>query len=183
MSNPSTVKYFEPKSLITEKEIELKIKQMADQINADYGQNEITAICTLKGSLIFFSDLLKHLKMPVHCEFFGVSSYGNQMSTSGEVKVTLDLSEPIADKHVIIFEDIVDTGITLAYLVETLERRKPASLRTATFLHKPEAAQVQNLPLNYIGFQIQNQFVVGYGLDYAQKFRGLPYIGVIENEH
>ena len=175
------VKYYEPEVYLTEAKIKARVRELADQINAEYGSNEITAICTLKGSIVFFSDLLKHLKMPVVCEFLGLSSYGSQTESSGEVKVTLDLNEPLLGKHVLIIEDIVDSGLTLQYMVDYLGVRKPASLKTAALLFKPEALKVPALKINYLGFEIPNKFVVGYGLDYAEKFRGLPYIGVITN--
>ncbi len=169
--------YYEPPVFISALQIKEKIRVLGEQINRDYGQQEITAICTLKGSVLFYTDLLKELKMPIKCEFLGLSSYGNQTKSSGEVKVTLDLNEHLDGKHVIIFEDIVDSGLTLSYVLEYLKMRKPLSLKTAALLFKPEALQVKNLTIDYLGFKIENEFVVGYGLDYAQKFRGLPYIG------
>jgi hypoxanthine phosphoribosyltransferase len=175
------VKFFEPEVFISEIEIQNKVLEIAKKINAEYGTNEITAICTLKGSVLFYNDVLKKLNMPVNCEFFGVSTYGNQMVSTGQVKVTLDLSEPLEGKHVIVFEDIVDSGLTLQYLLDHLKVRKPASLRTAVLLYKPEALKVPQPKIDYVGFQIQNEFVVGYGLDYAEKFRGLPYIGILKS--
>jgi hypoxanthine phosphoribosyltransferase len=182
MSDPSTpVKYYEPAVYIAEAHIKTRVRELADKINADYGNQEITAICTLKGSIVFYTDLLRHLKMPVVCEFLGLSSYGAQTHSTGEVKVTLDLNEPLLGKHVLIVEDIVDSGLTLAYMVDYLNVRKPASLKTASLLFKPEALKAPNLKIDYVGFEIPSKFVVGYGLDYAEKFRGLPYIGVIES--
>jgi hypoxanthine phosphoribosyltransferase len=176
--NPS-VTYFEPPVYISETDIAARVRELAQKINETYGNQEITAICTLKGSVVFYSDLLRHLKMPVVCEFLGVSSYGNHTESTGEVKVTLDLNEPLTGRHVLIIEDIVDTGLTLAYLHSTLKVRNPASLRTAALLFKPEALKTPELKIDYVGFEIPNRFVVGYGLDYAEKFRGLPYIGTL----
>jgi hypoxanthine phosphoribosyltransferase len=119
--------------------------------------------------------------MPVVCEFLGMSSYGNHTESTGEVKVTLDLNEPLIGKNVVIVEDIVDSGLTLSYVLEYLKLKKPASIQTAVLLFKPSALKVKNLKLDFIGFEIPNKFVVGYGLDYAEKFRGLPYIGVLQS--
>jgi len=178
-SNPE-VKYFEPPVYLSEADIRARVRELAQKINDEYGNEEITAICTLKGSVVFFTDLLRHLKMPVSCEFLGVSSYGNHTESTGEVKVTLDLNEPLNGRHVLIVEDIVDTGLTLSYLLDYLRAKKPASIRTAALLFKPQALKVKSLQIDFIGFEIPNRFVVGYGLDYAEKFRGLPYIGTLE---
>ncbi len=176
----SEVKYYEPKVYLSEVEIKARVLELADEINELYGEEELTVICTLKGSIIFFTDLIRHLKMPVLCEFLGTSSYGNQTASTGEIKMTMDVTEPLIGRHVLIVEDIVDTGLTLKYLLEHLKVRNPLSIRTAALLFKPEALKAKDLEINYVGFEIPNKFVVGYGLDYAQKFRALPYIGVIE---
>ena len=178
--NPPEVKYFEPPVYIAEADIKARVRELAQKINAEYGMQEITAICTLKGGIVFFTDLLRHLKMPVVCEFLGVSSYGNHTESTGEVKVTLDLNEPLSGRHVLVVEDIVDTGLTHSYLQDYLKMKKPASVKTAALLFKPEALKTPDLKIDYIGFEIPNRFVVGYGLDYAEKFRGLPYIGTLE---
>ena len=178
--NPE-VKYFEPPVFLSEAEIKARVRELAEKINDEFGNEELTAICTLKGSVIFFSDLIRHLKMPVVCEFLGVSSYGSHTQSTGEVKVTLDLNEPLNGKNVLVVEDIVDTGLTLSYLIETLKAKKPASLKTTALLFKPEALKAKDLKIDFTGFEIPNRFVVGYGLDYAEKFRGLPYIGVLES--
>jgi len=179
MSKPEVV-YREPPVYLSEVRIKSRVQELADRINRDFEGKEITAICTLKGSIVFFSDLIRLLKGPVTCEFLGVSSYGSQTASTGEVKVTLDLNEPLHGKHVLLVEDIVDTGLTLEFLTANLRAKKPASLSTATLLFKPEALKAPDLKLDYIGFEIPNKFVVGYGLDYAEKFRGLPYVGVLE---
>lgn len=171
--------YFEPEVYLSAEQIKKRVAELAELINEHYGDQEITAICTLKGSIVFFKDLLASLKMPVICEFFGLSSYGAQTQSTGEVKVTLDLSDSLLGKHVLIVEDIVDTGLTLSYTIDYLKLKRPASLKTISLLFKPEALKAMALTLDYVGFEIPNKFVVGYGLDYAEKFRGLPYIGVL----
>lgn len=171
-----------PKVLISEAKIKQRIQDMATEIAFDYRGKELTVICVLKGSFIFFADLIRQIDLPMACEFMGVSSYGNKTTSSGEVKLTLDMTEPLMGKHVIIVEDVVDTGLTMQYLVNNLKARKPASLKVCTLLHKPEAMKC-DLELDYVGFKLGKEFVVGYGLDHAGRFRQLPYIGVIENEH
>jgi hypoxanthine phosphoribosyltransferase len=171
-----------PKPFIPEARIETRLREIAAEINRDYAGKELTAICILKGSFIFFCDLIRLLDMPLTCEFLGVSSYGNQMVSSGEVKVTLDLTEPVEGRHLLIVEDIVDSGLTLEFILQTLRARRPASLRTCSLLFKPGSLKA-NIDVDYTGFRIGSEFVVGYGLDYAEKFRGLPFIGIIENEH
>lgn len=172
----------EPKVLIPEAKLAKRVEELASEIAFDYRGKEVTAICVLKGSFIFFADLIRSLDLPINCEFMAVSSYGSKTTSSGEVKLTLDLTEPLEGKHVVVIEDIVDTGLTMQYLVENLKARKPATLRTCALLFKPEALQCQ-LDLDYIGFKLGKEFVVGYGLDYAGRYRQLPYIGVLENEH
>lgn len=171
-----------PQVLIPEVRIQGRIKELAAEINAEYQDQEIVAICVLKGSFIFFSDVIRHLEIPLTCEFLGLSSYGNETVSSGEVKVTLDLNEPIEGRHVIVFEDIVDSGLTLNYLLRNLGSRGPASLRTCSLLVKPASLKTQ-VKIDYTGFEIGDEFVVGYGLDYAGKHRGLPFIGYFENKH
>jgi len=173
-------KYHEPTVYISEADIKARVRELAQKINDEFGNEEVTAICTLKGSVVFFSDLIRHLKMPVVCEFLGVSSYGNQTESTGEVKVTLDLNEPLNGRNVLLVEDIVDTGLTLSYLLDYLKAKKPSRIKTAAFLFKPQALKTKGLQIDYVGFEIPNRFVVGYGLDYAEKFRGLPYIGTLE---
>ncbi|MBY0471312.1 hypoxanthine phosphoribosyltransferase [bacterium] len=171
-----------PKELIPEAKLQSRVTELANEINHDYQGKEIVAICVLKGSFVFFSDIIRQLDMPMVCEFLGVSSYGNKMVSSGEVKVTLDLNEPLENKHVIIFEDIVDSGLTISYILNALRARRPASIRTCTALFKPDSLKT-NVEIDYLGFKIGNEFVVGYGIDYAGKFRGLPFVGYIEHEH
>jgi hypoxanthine phosphoribosyltransferase len=167
------------KVLFTEEALAKRVKELADQINHDFANCELIAICVLKSSFIFFTDLIRHLQMPVHTEFLGVSSYGNQTHSSGEVKVTLDLNEPLEGKHVLVVEDIVDSGLTLSYLQSNLKARKPGTLKTCALLMKPEQVKIE-VPVDYLGFEIGNEFVVGYGMDKAGKYRGLPYIASLE---
>src|SRR5262249_10908355 len=129
----------QPKILIPEVRLQARVAEMAHEINHDYRGQEIVAVCVLKGSFVFFSDIIRHLDLPLSCEFLGVSSYGNKMVSSGEVKVTLDMNEPLEGKHVIVFEDIVDSGLTLRYLMDMLRSRKPASLKSCSLLIKPDA--------------------------------------------
>lgn len=171
-----------PKILIPEVKLQARVQELAQEISHDYQGQEITAICILKGSFIFFSDIIRSLEVPLSCEFLGVSSYGNKMVSSGEVKITLDVNEPLAGRHVVVFEDIVDTGLTLSYIMNSLRARKPASLKSCSLLFKPESLKTP-VEVDYVGFKIGKEFAVGYGIDYAGKHRGLPYIGFIEREH
>ena len=164
--------------LISEKEVEERIKQLADQITKDYAGREVHLICVLKGSIFFTCELAKRIPLPVTFDFMSVSSYGNQTESSGRVKIVKDLDEPIDGKEVIVIEDIIDSGRTLSYLMDLLNARKPASLKLCTLLDKPDR-RVTDVKVDYVGFEIPDKFVVGYGLDYAQKYRNLPYIGVI----
>ena len=171
-----------PKVFIPEIKLQSRLVELAEEINQAYKGKSVVAVCILKGSFIFFSDLIRLLDIPLTCEFLAVSSYGSKMVSSGEVKLTLDINEPLEGKHVIIFEDIVDSGLTLSYIYNLFQARKPASIRSCSLLFKPEALKTDIL-VDYVGFKIGKEFVVGYGLDYAGKFRGLPYIGCLEHEH
>jgi len=171
-----------PKILIPEIKLQNRVKELGQQISYDYQDVELTAVCVLKGSFIFYSDLIRNIEIPINCEFLGLSSYGNEIRSSGEVKVTLDLNEPLEGKHVLLVEDIVDTGLTLKFMLNSLRSRNPASIKTCALLQKPDSLKT-DVEVDYVGFKIQDDFVVGYGIDYAQKLRGLPYIGYVENEH
>jgi hypoxanthine phosphoribosyltransferase len=170
-----------PRVLISEAKINQRLQDLATEISFDYRGKEITTIAILKGSFIFFADLIRLIDIPMSCEFIGVSSYSGKTASSGEVKVTLDLTEPLQGKHVIIFEDIIDTGLTMQYLINNLRSRKPASLKICALLVKPDALKT-DVHVDYTGFRLGKEFVVGYGLDYGERYRQLPYIGVIENE-
>lgn len=165
--------------LIPEEQVEEKIKEMAEQISGDIGDEPITLICILKGSVFFSCELAKHIKGPVLLDFMSVSSYGDDTKSSGVVKIIKDLDEPLEGKNVLVVEDIIDSGRTLSYLLENLQARKPKSLKLCTLLDKPERIVV-DVNVDYTGFQIPDEFVVGFGLDYAQRYRNLPYIGVLE---
>jgi hypoxanthine phosphoribosyltransferase len=167
------------KPYLTEDQIQKKIEEIGRALTDKYKNKQVIAVCVLKGSFMFYSDLIRQINADITCEFFGVSSYHGNTS-SGEVKVTLDLSKPIEGKHVLLVEDIMDTGITMNYLKNALLARMPASLTTVALLEKPEAIKVP-CKLDYVGFKISNEFVVGYGLDYEGYYRNLPYIGQVQN--
>lgn len=171
-----------PKILIPEVRLQQRIAEMAAEITNDYRGRDVVALCILKGSFIFFSDLIRKMDMRVSCEFLGLSSYGSKMVSSGEVKVTLDLNEPLENKHVLVVEDIVDSGLTLSYIMNSLRARRPASLKSVSLLMKPECLKT-DIEVDYVGFKIGKEFVVGYGVDFAGKFRCLPYIGYFEHGH
>ena len=166
------------KVLISEQDVTKKIQELADQINKDYEGKEIHLICVLKGSVFITCELAKRLTVPVTMDFMSVSSYGNTQESSGRVKIVKDLDESIAGKDVLIVEDIIDSGRTLSHLIQLLQSRQPNSVRLCTLLDKPDR-RVTDVTVDYTGFVIPDEFVVGYGLDYAQKFRNLPYIGVV----
>lgn len=171
-----------PKILLSEVKIRQKINELASQITHDYRGKELVVVCILKGSFVFFADLIRGIDLPLSCEFMGVSSYGSSTKSSGEVKVTLDMTEPVNGKHILLVEDIVDTGLTMKYLIDNLNARKPASLKVASLLMKPDSLKVQ-VEVDYVGFRIGNEFVIGYGLDYDGRYRQLPYIGVLDHEN
>lgn len=165
--------------MISEEEIDKKIRYLGEQISKDYAGKSVHLICILKGSVFFTCELAKRITVPVTMDFMSVSSYGDSTTSSGVVKIVKDLDENIEDKDVIVIEDIIDTGRTLSYLLEILKSRKPASLALCTLLDKPER-RTHEVDVDYTGFQVPDEFVVGYGLDYAQKYRNLPFIGVVE---
>ena len=165
--------------LINEEDVDKKIAEIGAQISKDYEGKQVHLICVLKGGVFFMCELAKRITVPVSMDFMSVSSYGNDTKSSGVVKIVKDLDESIEGKDVLVVEDIVDSGRTLSYLLENLKNRKPASLRLCTLLDKPER-RVIDVDVNYTCFEIPDEFVVGYGLDYAQRYRNLPYIGVVE---
>ncbi len=169
------------KVLISKEQIENKIQEMADQISNDYKGKKPLFICILKGSIFFMADLLKKLTIPAQVECMAVSSYGSETKSSGEVNVIKDLSVAISGKDVIIVEDIVDSGNTLSYLKRLLLQRNPASLKICTLLSKPDRRKVE-IDVEYIGFSIPDEFVVGYGLDYAEDYRQLDQIYILKRE-
>lgn len=169
------------KELFSEEAIDARIRELGAQISRDYAGKELHLICVLKGSSFFTCELAKRITVPVYLDFMSVSSYGSETTSSGVVKIVKDLDSPLKGKDVIVVEDIVDTGHTLSYLMGMLKGREPASLRLCTLLDKPER-RVAEVFVDYIGFAIPDKFIVGYGLDYDQKYRNLPYIGTVEFE-
>ena len=165
--------------LLSEEEVDAKIKAIGEQIRRDYAGKSVHLVCVLKGGSFFMCELAKRITVPVSLDFMSVSSYGSETKSSGVVRIVNDLDEPLKGKDVIVIEDIVDSGRTLSYLLEMLRDRGPASLRLCTLLDKPER-RVTDVHVDYTGFQIPDEFVVGYGLDYDQRYRNLPYIGVVE---
>lgn len=169
------------KVLISEEEVEKRIREIASQISKDYAGREIHMICVLKGGVFFMCELAKRITVPVSLDFMSVSSYGDDTKSSGVVRIVKDLDQPLEGKDVLIVEDIIDSGRTLSYLIEVLKGRNPNSVHLCTLLDKPER-RVKDVTVDYCCFEIPDEFVVGYGLDYAQKYRNLPYIGVVELE-
>ncbi len=165
--------------MITEEDVDKKISEIGRQISKDYEGTEVHMICVLKGGVFFMCELAKRISVPVSMDFMSVSSYGAGTKSSGVVKINKDLDEPLEGKDVLIVEDIIDSGRTLHYLIEILEKRHPASIRVCTLLDKPDR-RVTDVDVAYTCFTIPDEFVVGYGLDYAQKYRNLPFIGVVE---
>lgn len=165
--------------LLSEEEVDRRIREIGEQISRDYAGRSIHLVCVLKGGSFFMCELAKRISVPVSLDFMSVSSYGSETKSSGVVKIVKDLDEPLKDKDVIVVEDIVDSGRTLSYLLTMLQDRGPKSLRLCTLLDKPER-RVTDVQVDYTGFRIPDEFVVGYGLDYDQKYRNLPYIGVVE---
>ncbi len=166
--------------LIPEEEVNRRISEIAAQISRDYEGKSIHLICILKGGVFFTCELAKRLTIPVSLDFMSVSSYGGGTVSSGVVKIVKDLDDPLEGKEVLIVEDIIDSGRTLAYLLEILKQRHPAGIRLCTLLDKPERRVKKQVTVDYTCFTIPDEFVVGYGLDYDQKYRNLPYIGVVE---
>lgn len=165
--------------MISEEDVDKRIEELGRQISEDYAGKQVHLICILKGSVFFTCELAKRITVPVSLDFMSVSSYGDGTTSSGIVKIAKDLDETLEGKDVIVIEDIIDSGRTLHYLLEVLQKRKPNSLKLCTLLDKPDR-RVASVKVDYVGFAIPDEFVVGYGLDYAQKYRNLPYIGVVE---
>ena len=167
------------RELISEEDVAKKIAEMGAQISKDYEGESVYLLCILKGGVFFTTELAKHITVPVNIDFMSVSSYGGETTSLGIVRIVKDLDTPIEGKNVLIAEDIIDTGRTLAYLMEHLRQRKPKSLKLCTLLDKPDR-RVSDVKVDYTGFEIPDEFVVGYGLDYDQRYRNLPYVGVVE---
>ena len=169
------------KVLISSEEIQGKVAEMAAAIDADYAGREVLLVGVLKGAVMIMADLARALTVPVSMEFMAVSSYGSSTSSSGVVRILKDLDREVADRHVLVVEDVIDSGLTLSWLLRNMKSRGPASVEVCALLRKPEAAKV-DLPVRYVGFDIPSEFVVGYGLDYAERYRELPFVGLLKPE-
>lgn len=167
--------------LVTDEEIELKVKELGEQINKDYEGRNLMLVGILKGAVIFMSDLARSIEMPVEMDFMAVSSYGASSTSTGVVRLLKDLDSSIEGKDILIVEDIIDTGLTLSYLIDNLNKRGAESVKVCTLLDKPDRRKIE-VPVAYRGFVIPDEFVVGYGIDYAQKYRNLPYIAALKEE-
>ena len=165
--------------LFSEEELDRRVSEIAAEINRDYAGKEPMLISVLRGSFVFMADLIRKIEVPCTVDFMSVSSYGRGTTSSGQVQITKDLSDDIEGKDIIVVEDILDSGNTLSYLLELLRARKPASMKLCTLLDKPDR-RVKEVHVDYTGFTIPDEFVVGYGLDYAEKYRNLPYIGILK---
>jgi len=166
--------------MFTADRIARRVKELGTQIERDYEGKELVLLGVLKGSYIFISDLARAIDLPLSIDFIGLSSYGEATESSGIVKITSDLTRPIERKHVVIVEDIVDTGLTMRYLLDNMATRRPASVKLCTLLHKPSRVRTR-IPIDYLGFEIEDRFVVGYGLDANDKYRNVPFIGVLRH--
>lgn len=167
--------------LLTEEQIQQRVRELAEQISADYQGKDLLLVCVLKGGILFLTDLMRQLDIPHAIDFMAISSYGAGTESSGVVRILMDLNTSIEGKNVLIVEDIVDTGHTLDYILRNLSTRRPASLKVCSLLNKPSRRQV-DVPIHYVGFDIPNKFVIGYGLDFGEKYRNLPFVGVLKPE-
>ena len=166
-------------TLLSAEQIAARVRELGAQITKDYADRRLVLVSVLKGSFIFTADLCRAIDTQLRIEFLGVRSYGEGTSSSGVVQITQDLSKPIEGEDILIVEDIVDTGLTIAHLLELFHTRHPASIKVCSLLHKPARTKVE-VPIDYLGFTIEDRFVVGYGLDWAERYRNLPFIGVVE---
>ncbi|HEY8077008.1 MAG TPA: hypoxanthine phosphoribosyltransferase [Labilithrix sp.] len=166
-------------TMLSKEEIAARVQQLGAEITAEYGDKNLVLVVVLKGSFVFAADLARVIDLPLRVDFLGVRSYGEGTETSGVVQITQDLSRPIAGEDVIIVEDIVDTGLTIAHLIDLFRTRNPRSVKVCALLHKPARARVE-VKIDFLGFTIEDKFVVGYGLDFGERHRNLPYIGVVE---
>ncbi len=166
-------------TMISAEQIAARVRVMGADITRDYAGRQLVLVCVLKGSFVFAADLARAIDLPLRVDFLGVRSYGAGTESSGVVQITQDLAQPIAHEDVILDEDIIDTGLTIAHLMDLLRTRAPASVKVCALLHKPARARVV-IAVDYLGFTIEDKFVVGYGLDFAERYRNLPYIGVVE---
>lgn len=167
--------------LLTEERIRQRARELGQQISADYKGQDLLLVCVLKGAITFLADLMREITIPHAIDFMAISSYGASTESSGVVRILKDLDTNIEGRNVLIVEDIIDTGRTLSYITRNLRTRRPKSLRICTLLSKPSRREIE-IPLHYVGFEIPNKFVIGYGLDFAEIYRSLPYIGVLKQE-
>jgi hypoxanthine phosphoribosyltransferase len=165
--------------LVQRDELEHRVRELAEEVSRDYADRDLLLVGVLKGAVFFLSDLMRRLRVDCEVDFMAVSSYGSATDSSGVVRILKDLDVSIEGRHVLIVEDIVDSGLTLSYLLRTLKARNPTSLEVCALLTKPERRKVE-LPIRYVGFEIPNRFVIGYGLDHAERFRNLPFVAVLE---
>jgi hypoxanthine phosphoribosyltransferase len=166
--------------LVQADELQRRVRELAAEISRDYEGIDLLLVCVLKGAVFFLSDLMRHLEVPCEVDFMAVASYGDATDSSGVVRILKDLDAPIEDRHVLIVEDIVDSGLTLKYLLRNLAARRPKSLEVCALLTKPERRKAQ-IDAKYIGFEIPNRFVIGYGLDHAERHRNLPFVAALSN--
>lgn len=166
--------------MLSAEEIEARVAELGAQITRDFKGQSLHVVGVLKGCFVFLADLVRHIDLECSVDFLGLSSYGSRTESSGVVRMTQDLSSPIAGKHVLLVEDIVDTGLTMKYLIDNMQTRRPESISVCTLLHKPSNQHIE-VPIHYVGFTIPNKFVIGYGLDYAEIYRNLPFIGLVKN--
>ncbi|HMJ35776.1 MAG TPA: hypoxanthine phosphoribosyltransferase [Baekduia sp.] len=167
--------------LVQPDDLKQKVRDLGEQISADYGDRDLLLVCVLKGAVFFLADLMRHIDIPCEVDFMAVSSYGSETDSSGVVRILKDLDRPIAGRDVLIVEDIVDSGLTLQYLLRNLGAREPASLEVCALLTKPDRRKVE-LPTRYVGFEIPDKFAIGYGLDHAERYRNLPYVAALTEE-
>jgi hypoxanthine phosphoribosyltransferase len=167
-------------SLLSAEQIQARVAELGKKISDDYRDEKLVLVCVLKGSFVFTADLARAIDGNVRVEFLGVRSYGEGTESTGVVQITQDLTASIEDEHVLIVEDIVDTGLTVSHLLDLFRTRRPISVKVAALLHKPARSRI-DVPIDYLGFTIEDKFVVGYGLDWAQRYRNLPFIGVVEH--
>lgn len=182
MSKPQKTDKHIKKILITPESIQKRIAELGVEISEDYRGKELVVVCILKGAFLFTSDLCRQIDLPQKLDFMAVSSYGDATRSSGIVKIEKDLSESIQGKHVLIVEDIIDSGLTLSYIVKILQERQPADIKVCVLCNKPSNQQ-QHVKVDYCGFKLEDEFVVGYGLDFKGYLRNLPYIGVVKDEY
>ena len=166
-------------TMLSKEQIAARVHELGAQISKDYAGHNLVLVCVLKGSFVFAADLARAIDLPLRIDFLGTRSYGEDTESSGVVQITQDLSKPIDHEDVILVEDIVDTGLTVAYVIDLLRTRNPKSVKVCALLHKPARARI-SVKIDYLGFTIEDRFVVGYGLDFAERHRNLPYIGVVE---